>query len=164
MVNTVNAILPAITPGLTAVAGAFNTMFTQGRHPAPRPGDGVHHPRDRHHIRTAFTNLAPAIAPFVGALAEILQVTLPAALTLIETGCRQVSHRPARQHGCQPPADQLRGQQVQHAGQRHHPAAAEMTGHDIIPTTDLAGANTSVDLMVDGLRLLKAAGALPTVE
>ena len=71
IINTVNAILPAITPGLTAIAGAFNTMFQQVATIFQDPVMLQTIQTMLSNIAGAFQALAPAVGPFITALTQI---------------------------------------------------------------------------------------------
>lgn len=71
LINTVNAIMPAITPGLTAITGAFNTMISQVMAVFQDPEMIVLVGQMMDNIGAAFTALAPALGLFVEALTRM---------------------------------------------------------------------------------------------
>lgn len=69
--GAVNAILPVITPGLQGIARAFNTVFGDVLKMFQDPVFLATVKNITDNIGTAFRNLAPAVAPFVKAFADL---------------------------------------------------------------------------------------------
>ena len=72
--NTVNTILPAIQPGLTRIAGAFNTVFQNVGSWLTDPKNVAMIQGMIDNIATAFQNLAPAVRPLMDALGTLTSV------------------------------------------------------------------------------------------
>ena len=74
LTDTVNALLPAITPGLTRIAGAFNDMFKEIGVWLQDPGNLAMLEGIVNNIATAFEKLVPAIQPFATAIGTLMSV------------------------------------------------------------------------------------------
>jgi phage-related protein len=72
MTNSVNALLPAITPGLQRIAGAFNQMFQQVGEWLQKPENLAMLEGIVNNIATAFEHLGPAVQPFLTAITTLV--------------------------------------------------------------------------------------------
>jgi Transglycosylase-like domain len=74
LTNTVNAVLPAVMPGLQRIAGAFNTMFGQVGEWLQKPENLAMISGIVDNIAAAFEQLTPAIQPFMTAIGTLTSV------------------------------------------------------------------------------------------
>ena len=74
LTNTVNAVLPAIQPGLVRIAGAFNDMFKQIGVWLQDPENLAMMERIVNNIATAFEKLEPVVGPVLDAFGHLVDV------------------------------------------------------------------------------------------